>query len=341
MDLARALGWLPPAQFRTSPRAKPAALAIWHDPVYLEALIRAEKDGHVTDAVRVAHGLGTPTNPVFPEMFRRPATGAGASLLIGEILDEVGVIHHPGGGTHHGLPDRANGFCYLNDCVLAILSMRRQGLRRVAYVDLDAHHPDGVEHAFGGDKDVLLISVHEAGRWPRTGALEDEGGGALFNLPVAAGMGDDEMALARDAVILPALERFQPEAVIVQMGSDALAGDPQSHQMLSMAGYLDVLRAVKPLARKLLVLGGGGYNPWTVGRLWTAIWGVLNDRELPAALPPEAEAVLREIPWTGSRAGNAPEHWFTSLVDPPAPGQIRDRTRHDIDHLADRLKAWT
>ncbi len=132
MDLARAMGWLGADQYRTSPRAKPAALTLWHTPAYIEALARAEREQAVSDAVRARHGLGTVTNPIFPEMYRRPATGAGGSLLAGELLANGGVIHHPGGGTHHGFPDRAGGFCYLNDPVLAILALRRAGAARIA-----------------------------------------------------------------------------------------------------------------------------------------------------------------------------------------------------------------
>jgi len=144
MDLARALGWLVPANYRVSPRAKPAALSIWHDGDYLAALERAEARQAVSAAERARFGLGTTVNPVFPEMFRRPATGAGGALLAGELLRDGGVIHHPAGGTHHGMRARANGFCYLNDPVLAILALKRAGVARIAYVDIDAHHPDGV-----------------------------------------------------------------------------------------------------------------------------------------------------------------------------------------------------
>ena len=171
MDLCRALGWFPPGSYLTSPMAKPKALTAFHTEVYIDALIAAEKAQSVSDAVRARHDLGTPTNPVFSEMYRRPATAVGASLLAGELLASGGVVFSPAGGTHHGFSDRANGFCYLNDPVFAILSLRRNGAHRVAYVDIDAHHPDGVEAAFVDDADVLMISVHEENRWPRTGVL--------------------------------------------------------------------------------------------------------------------------------------------------------------------------
>ncbi|MEL6587867.1 MAG: acetoin utilization protein AcuC, partial [Pseudomonadota bacterium] len=187
MDLTAALGWRDRSVFRTSPRAKPAALAQWHTPAYVAALQKAEATARVDEETRQTHGLGTVSNPIFPEMFRRPATGAGASILAGELLSGGGRIHNPGGGTHHGMPNRASGFCYLNDCVFAILSLRAHGARRVAYVDIDAHHMDGVEHAFADDPDTLLVSTHEEKRWPFTGAVSDQGVGQVFNLPLPRG----------------------------------------------------------------------------------------------------------------------------------------------------------
>jgi acetoin utilization protein AcuC len=141
IDLSRALGLLSADRYRTSPRAKAAALTLWHDPDYIAALARAEAEGAVSAEVTARHGLGTLSNPVFPEMFRRPATGAGGVMLAADLLASAasGAVHVPGGGTHHGLRDRANGFCYLNDPVMGILTARRAGLARVAYVDIDAH----------------------------------------------------------------------------------------------------------------------------------------------------------------------------------------------------------
>ena len=156
IDLSRALGWLPAQQFRQSPCAKPAALTLWHDPAYIDALQAAEARGFATVEDMTRFGLGTVSNPVFPEVFRRPATSAGGAMLAAELLRHGGVIYVPAGGTHHGMPGRANGFCYTNDPVLAMLVLRRGGARRIAYVDIDAHHCDGVEHGFAGDPEALL-----------------------------------------------------------------------------------------------------------------------------------------------------------------------------------------
>ncbi|MCX7300201.1 MAG: acetoin utilization protein AcuC [Rhodobacterales bacterium] len=340
IDLSWALGWLPAHQYVQSPRAKPAALTAFHTAGYIAALQQAERDQAVSEAVRARHHIGTSSEPVFPEMFRRPATSAGAAILAGEMLAQGGVVYTPASGTHHGMPDRANGFCYLNDPALAILSLRRNGVRRVAYVDIDAHHPDGVEAAFRDDPEVLLISVHEENRWPRTGLIGEEGVGNVFNLPVPRGFHDDEMALARDEVILPAVLAFRPDVVVLQCGADGVLEDPQSKMALSNNTHWSVVVALRMLTPRFLVLGGGGYNPWSVARLWTGVWGTLNGHEVPESLPEPAQAVLRALTWHGQRHFRvAPENWVTTLRDPARGGAIGAELRSRVDRLAGRLRA--
>ncbi len=339
MDLSRAMGWLGPDQYVQSPRAKASALGLWHDPDYLAALALAEQTQSVTAEVKERFGLGTTANPVFPEMWRRPATSAGGSLLAGELLAHGGVVYSPAGGTHHGMPARANGFCYLNDPVLAILSLRRAGVRRVAYIDIDAHHPDGVEVAFAHDPDVLMVSVHEENRWPRTGHLADKGAGALFNLPVPAGLNDTEMAEIRETLLLPAVAAFEPEAIVLQCGADAVTEDPLSRLTLSNNSHWQIVAALSEMAPRYLVLGGGGYNPWSVGRLWTGVWATLNKQPIPEVLPPAAQAVLRGLAFQNHRLGrNPPEHWFTTVRDRPRNGEVRPEIRGRLARLCARIR---
>ena len=337
MDLARALGWLPPDRFRTSPRAKPAALALWHEPAYIAALQAAEMMGEATDEMRRRFHLGTLSNPIFPEVYRRPATGAGGVMLAAELLAATpGVIHVPGGGTHHGLPGRANGFCYLNDVVLGIKVLQRAGLTRIAYVDLDAHHSDGVELAFAGDPQVRMISVHEEGRWPFTGLLGDSAGGSAFNLPVPKGYNDSEARAVLHDLILPRVEEFRPDALVLQCGADSLLEDPLSRLALTNRAYLEAVRALLPMSPRVLVLGGGGYNPWSVGRLWTAIWGTLAGRELPDRLPEVAQAVLEGLGWGGGGRPDPDPRMRTTLLDDPREGPVREEIRSRLARLAQR-----
>ena len=343
MDLARALGWLPAERFRASPRARPAALRAWHSPDYVDALTRAEASQEVSAVARERHGLGTVSNPVFPEMYRRPATGVGGVMLAAELLAAGGAVHVPGGGTHHAFPDRANGFCYLNDPVFAVLALRRQGARRVAYVDIDAHHCDGVEFAFRDDPDTLVLSTHEEGRWPRTGPLAERGAGTLWNLPVPRGFHDDDMARVRDEVILRAVEGFRPDAVVLQCGADGLMEDPQARLALSNNAHLGVLGGLRPLSPRLMLLGGGGYNPWSVGRCWTRLWGALAGFEVPDRLPPEAEAVLRGLAWQrrgGGRPVEPPREWVTTLADPWRGGAPTEGVTERVSFLRERMRAW-
>ncbi|WP_051150501.1 acetoin utilization protein [Rubellimicrobium thermophilum] len=342
-DLVRVLGWLSPSRFRAAPCARPAALHAWHSPAYVAALERAEAEQAVDAQTRVRHGLGTVSNPVFPGMFRRPATGVGGVMLAAALLRGGGVVHVPGGGTHHGLPDRASGFCYLNDPVFAVLALRAGGAARVAYVDLDAHHPDGVELAFAGDPAVLVLSVHEEGRWPGTGALEDCGAGEVWNLPVPRGLHDDDMARILDALVLPAVERFQPDAVVLQCGADGLLEDPQSRLALSNNAHVRALRALRPLSPRLMVLGGGGYNPWSVGRAWARLWGEILGQHAPGRLPPEAEAVLRGLRWArpgGGRFVTPQEAWVTTLEDPWRGGAATEGVAERLAVLRARLSTW-
>ncbi|MFN4153102.1 MAG: acetoin utilization protein AcuC [Paracoccaceae bacterium] len=340
IDLCRAFGWLPAAQYRTSPRARAAALTHWHTPDYVAALQRAEAEGAVSDATRARHHLGTLSNPVFGQVWSRPATGAGGVMLAAELLATgTRAVHVPGGGTHHGLPDRANGFCYLNDPVLAVLALRRAGMARVAYIDIDAHHCDGVEQGLAGDPETLLISTHEQGRWPFTGALEDEGGGNCINLPLPRGFNDTEMRAVLDEVILPQVQAFRPDVIVLQAGADALEEDPLSRLSLSNRAYVAVLRALLPMAPRFLLLGGGGYNPWSVGRCWSALWATLAGVEIPDRLPEAAQTILRGLSWGGGGRPPPAPHLLTTLLDPPRDGPLHPELRSRIAYLAQRLRA--
>jgi acetoin utilization protein AcuC len=336
MDLCRALGWFGPGQYRPSPRARPAALTLWHTPAYVAALARVEAAGSASAEDRLRHGLGSLSNPVFPEMFRRPATGVGGMMLAAELVAAGGVVHVPGGGTHHGLPDRANGFCYFNDLVLGMIALRRLGLRRIAYVDIDAHHCDGVEAGFAGDPEVLMISVHEEGRWPFTGRIEDTAGGSAFNLPVPRGFNDTEMRAVLHDLILPRVAAFAPEAIILQCGADAVAEDPLSRLSLSNGALWEVVAALRPLAPRYIVTGGGGYNPWTVGRAWAGVWAVLAGHEIPYRLPGPAAGVLAGLDWRGGGRPAPDPALIHTLRDAPRPGPLRPEVAERLALLARR-----
>jgi acetoin utilization protein AcuC len=326
-DLCRAMGWLDDAQYRDSPMATDAELARFHDPAYIAAVRRAESTQTVTEAERARYRIGAEGNPIYGEMFRRPATSAGGVMLAARLTADGGIVHCPGGGTHHGRRERAAGFCFVNDCVLGLLTWLDQGLDNIVYLDIDAHHGDGVQDAFHDDPRVFTISVHEAGRWPFSGAAEDRAGGAARNFPVPQGFNDSELGWLMTRAILPLIRARAPQAIMLQAGADALEEDPLAKLSLSNNAHLAVVEALLPLAPRLVVLGGGGYNPFTVGRCWAGIWATLNTLPIPAVLPPSAQAVLRGLRYNRAAGRNPPEHWFTTLRDSPRPGLVRDTVR--------------
>ena len=322
-DLIRAMGWLGTDQFVTAPTATVAQITRFHDPEYVAALQRAEATQSVSEADRVRFRIGAEGNPVYPEIFSRPATSAGGAILAARLTASGGIVHCPGGGTHHGRRDRASGFCYLNDPVLLMLTWLDMGLDRIAYVDVDAHHGDGVQDAFADDDRVLTVSIHEAGRWPHTGAVTDRAGGAARNLPVPAGLNDTEMRLLIQDAVLPVVRAHRPDAVLLQSGADGLEEDPLARLALSNNALIEALLALRNLAPRFVVVGGGGYNPWTVGRCWACLWAALNDFPIPPATTPAAEAVLRALTYARAAGRNPPSHWFTTLRDAPREGSVR------------------
>jgi acetoin utilization protein AcuC len=337
IDLCRALGWLPDDVYIDSPMATPDELTRFHAPEYVAALQAAEAAQAIDDAASERFNIGRGGNPVFGEIFRRPATACGASLLAAEMLagGQAHTIYSPAGGTHHGQRAAASGFCYLNDPVLAILRLLDRGVARVAYVDIDAHHCDGVEAAFGDDPRVLIASIHEQGRWPNTGAFDAQAAATRVNLPVPTGLNDDEFALLFDEVVLPRVAAFGAGALVVQGGADALADDPLSNLSLSNNAMWRAAAKLKALGLPMLMTGGGGYNPWSVARAWTGMWGTLNGFEIPERLPAAAEAILRPLHWHRRKDQIRPEEWFTTLRDAPASGPVRA----EIADLARRANA--
>lgn len=336
-DMVRLLGWLDETVYRDGPVARPEQLARFHDPDYIAAVQRAEREGALSPEERARWNVGAGGNPIYGEVFRRPATAAGSSILAAEMLRDGGIVHSPAGGTHHGRPDRASGFCYFNDPVLGILTLLDQGITPVAYVDLDAHHGDGVEDAFADDPRVLTISLHQGDLWPRTGGIERARTLTnAVNLPVEAGFHDDAFAYVLESAILPLVADHAPAAIVLQCGVDGLAEDPLSKLALSNASHWRAVDMLMPLAPRLLVLGGGGYNPYAVARAWSGVWARLNRLEIPDRLPAEAEAMLRAVPWRHSLARNAPDHWFTTLADRPRGGpigeEVRAMVRAALDH---------
>ena len=322
LRLCEELGWVDASSMRDAPTADLASLVRFHDPEYVAALRDADAAGQVTAAVRERFGFGTLENPLFPGVFARAATAVGGSMLAAELALEGRVVFHPAGGTHHGRPGRASGFCYFNDPVFAVITLLERGVQRVLYVDLDAHHGDGVQDAFAGNRSVLTVSVHEADRWPHSGTADDAGGGNAINLPVPAGFNDSELEFLLDRVVLPAADAFAPQVAVITCGTDALAGDPLSRMALSNGALWGAVQRIVAAVGPTVVLGGGGYNPWTLARCWTGLWGRLSGREIPATLPPAAQRILAGLHCDLVDEEDVRAEWLTTLSDSPNVGEV-------------------
>lgn len=212
-----------------------------------------------------------------------------AAGVVGATLSAMEAILHgqcrrafvPIAGLHHAARDRAAGFCVFNDCGVAIELLKRAGLKRLAYVDIDAHHGDGVFYAFEDDAAVVFADLHEDGRYlyPGTGAAEEIGTGAAsgtkLNLPLPPGA-DDRVFAGMWPSVTAHLEKFAPEFVILQCGADSLGGDPITHLRLTAESHGRAARELTALAEKcghgrVLALGGGGYNRTNLAQAWNAV----------------------------------------------------------------------
>jgi acetoin utilization protein AcuC len=335
MKLCEMLGWLSNESLCLAGAASDEVLARFHDPEYINALKEADSSGKVSREVRERYHFGTMENPLFPGLFQRAATTVGGSILAAEQAMAGFLTYHPAGGTHHGRPGRACGFCYFNDPVFALLTFLQHGLQRVLYVDLDAHHGDGVQEAFASDERVMTISIHEANRWPYSGLRDDRGMGFARNFPVPRGFNDSEMDFLMREAVLPLANGFEPEALVITCGADGLAGDPLSGMELSNEALWNSVISLVRICPRAVVLGGGGYNPWTTARCWTGLWGLLSGRTLPDKLPSSCKAFLQSFECDLVDEEDRENAWLTRLQDDPGQTKVRPEL---VELLADVMQ---
>ncbi|MDJ0750746.1 MAG: acetoin utilization protein AcuC [Woeseiaceae bacterium] len=326
IDLLGMLGWLGEDEFQECRPASVEQLQQFHSRAYVRALQHASTTGTVEPEVRDRYQIGTMENPLFPGVFDRAAMTVGGSILAANLADQGRVVFHPSGGTHHGRPDRASGFCYFNDPVFAIRTLLDLGRERVLYIDIDAHHGDGVEDAFYLDERVTTLSVHEAERWPFTGTLSRPNE-SVYNYSVAPGLNDTEFEFLVKHAIMPLVEARQPDALVLCCGADCLAGDPLSKMALSNVTLWNTVSRLIELDVPTVVLGGGGYNPWTVTRYWAGMWGMIKGETVPQHLPDDAVRYLADMECDLIDEDEIDPAWLTSLADSPYPGRVRDAIR--------------
>src|SRR5919112_617093 len=270
MRLARELGVLDELRVVPAPFAEDSQIATVHADELIDAVTRSGKDPVSIEFDD--HGLATDDNPVFADMHRAASHVVGASLEAvrqvhsGESLHSANIA----GGLHHAMRDRASGFCIYNDVAVGIQWLLDQGLQRVAYVDVDVHHGDGVEAIFYDDPRVLTISLHESGQmlFPGTGFASESGGlgaeGTAVNVALPPGTADAGWLRAFHAVVPPLVRAFAPEVLVTQHGCDSHMEDPLAHLMLSVDGQRASYLALHDLAHEVcggrwVATGGGGY----------------------------------------------------------------------------------
>ncbi len=305
-------------------------LQSFHTPEYIEAVRRYSGGGSREDAHR--YGFAEEgDNPIYEGMYEAALLSTGASVQAAELVADgtVPAAFNPSGGLHHAAAGNASGFCVFNDPVVAINVLRRRGLR-VAYVDIDAHHGDGVQNAFYADADVLTVSLHESGRFifPGTGEVEElgvgQGRGYSVNLPLFPYTGDEVYLEAFRAVVPPLVRAFRPDVLVAQLGIDTYVRDPLTHLALTSAGYVELVEELGRMGCPWLALGGGGYDLDAVARCWTLAYGVMLGRRWPDEIPEEARvgpeeagdgvtsARLRDegLPPAGTEAAREQARWF-------------------------------
>lgn len=256
----------------------------FHTAFYIHTLKEAN-DGIFSPAA-LSLGIGTVDCPVFKGMYEYSALACGATLKGVELIlkGQADIAFNPTGGLHHSGPDKAAGFCYLNDNALACLTLA-EAKKRVLYLDVDVHHGDGVQNAFYDRNDVLTISFHQNGHtlFPGTG-FEDEIGegdgiGYSVNVPLPIGTYDEAYMLAFHEVAIPLILAFQPDCIVFELGADALAGDPLANLSLTNNTYADIIKILLGLDKPIVATGGGGYNVQNTVRAWALAWSIFSGHD--------------------------------------------------------------
>jgi acetoin utilization protein AcuC len=279
--------------------------ALWvHSAEYLDVL-KGIDEGRLPDNPAY-WGLDYGDNPVFKGVFAGSMLAAGASVQAARAVHGgAAAAFNISGGLHHAMPSRASGFCYINDPAVAIMYLVKKGLK-VAYVDIDAHHGDGVQHIFYETDKVLTVSLHEDGRYlfPGTGFPEDSGAGKgkgyAVNLPLAPGTGDEVFVWAFTQLVPPLIEKFNPDVLVTQLGADTMQTDPLTHFLLTTNGFEEMVKAYKKMGLPWVAVGGGGYDVAKTARCWALAFGVMSGTTLPDELPADYKALLKEHGLSGN-----------------------------------------
>jgi acetoin utilization protein AcuC len=283
----------------------------FHTPAYVDVL--KEANGGSLSRFYTC-GIGPGDNPIFKGLWEWSILHTGASLQCARLISEgrTKIAFNIAGGLHHARADRASGFCYVNDPVLAIYHFLDRG-KRIMYLDIDAHHGDGVQWAFYEDPRALTVSFHQDGftLFPGTGDVSEigkgEGLGYAVNVPMHPGTDDAVFWEGFEAVVPRLLANYKPDVIVSQLGVDTFWNDPLAALELTNNSLCRVVSFLKAHAPAWVALGGGGYDADNVARAWTLAWAIMNGVDLPQNLP-EFMAGLMDIKGEGKRRLRDEEH---------------------------------
>lgn len=293
--------------------AREEDLLSFHSRGYLEKL--REFSSSEEPRADFRYGLGDIENPVFPGVYDWARLSVGGTVEATRLVTEEGysVAFNLAGGWHHAHRSRASGFSYLNDAVIAINLLLRQG-KRVVYLDIDAHHGDGVQEAFYDTDQVLTISIHESGLhfFPGTGSEKETGTGRgkgySVNLPLKEHTDDALYMKAFDEVAFPLIAAYDPDVLFTQLGADTFRTDPLTRLEITTHSYGYIVRKLKALRIPWVAVGGGGYENVNVARAWTLAWSIMNGVELPHRLPAGFRKTIEELGYPNRMLLDA-MHW--------------------------------
>jgi acetoin utilization protein AcuC len=285
--------------------AERIVLKKFHSARYLHALRTASRGRWDVEALEM--GIGTQDCPVFRGLYEYAVLAAGGTLVASNLIlsGDAQIAFNPSGGFHHAGPERAAGFCYINDVALACMVLAEHG-KRVLYLDVDVHHGDGVAYAFYDRSDVMTISFHQDPKtlFPGTGFADEigtgRGKGYCVNVPLPVGTYDQVYIKAFEAVALPLIKAYNPDIFVFELGADALAGDPLAHLQLTNNVYAEIIHHLLSFNKPIVATGGGGYNVENTVRAWALAWSIFCGADADQHLSQAVGGVLLEsTEWQG------------------------------------------
>lgn len=294
----------PNISFIESELAKEKDILCFHTKEYIEALKGIDEGDYPTNPSQF--GLGYGDNPIVKGIYEGSLLSSGGSIQAARLImdGKAKIAFNIAGGLHHAMLDRASGFCYINDPVLAIKELLKK-YNKIAYIDIDAHHGDGVQHAFYDNDKALTISLHETGSFlfPGTGFSEEigtgKGRGFSVNLPFYPGTDDETFVWGFNEIVPPLIDAYKPDAIVAQLGVDTMSTDPLTHLELTTNGFCEMVKKIKDFNLPLAALGGGGYNVANVARCWTLALGIFAGIELSDTIPEDKISLIKKHGYEG------------------------------------------